>query len=163
MRGTAIALAGAMVASLLSGCDPNPEVAEGKPLPVCPSTGRAFTAQQLIDILVDDQMKNYIRNYCSTQYATLDEFYKRNPNCCNIDFDHAALEQEPISWRYFGRSGYLIGDVHIEYVCGDNGEHVASARSGSDYDITSCGVIGEGTIFRAESPEPPSTVIKRFK
>ena len=163
MRGVAVVLSSAMVASLLSGCDPSPEVAEGKPLPVCPGTGRAFTAQQLIDILVYREMRNRIQTSCSTQYATLDAFYKRNPECCGIDFNHAAYEEGPIDWRYLGSVGYLIGDAHIEYVCGDNSEHIPDSWSRSDYDITSCGVIGEGSTTNEESPWPLSTVIKRFK
>ncbi len=133
----------------LSGCGPDdePVVAKGKPLPPCPQTGRVYTESELIDVAAENLISRDMSR-CSVKYSSVAEFHRRNPKCCEIDYDHINL-REPITQRTLSGIGYLIGGVTLNHFCGSEDRSVGKYRIGFA-NITSCGVITESTAFPAD-------------
>ncbi len=143
MARKSTALVAIAVSSLmLTSCKPEPVVVDGQPFPACPATGKTFTAQELVDIVVRDEIER--SHGCIAEHMPLKDFYLRNPHCCDIDVEHDRYNYTMVH-RVMGADGYLIGDVQVHYACGDFAGFIRKFA-----DVTSCGtIVGSQTAIDA--------------
>jgi hypothetical protein len=141
MARMSAALVAIAVSSLtLASCKFEPVVVDGQPFPACPATGKTFSAQELMDIVVRDEIKRIDGSQnCIAENTSLKDFHLRNPHCCDIDLDHDRFNYTMVH-RVMGADGYLIGDVQVHYLC-VNGDVDTGEFERKFADVTSCGVI----------------------
>jgi hypothetical protein len=136
----------------LASCEkddgPDPTVEDGKPFPVCASTGKRSSTQQLIDVAVRRLIEQ--ERFCSVKYSSPEQFYRMNPHCCDIDVKHMFFNQ-PIERRRLSGIGFMIGQLKMYHYCGSPKKGVGQYTIGYA-NITSCDVITEFTTVPAEQP-----------
>jgi hypothetical protein len=133
-------------AMILCGCDPNGSKESKAEFPTCARTGRSFTTQELIDIVVRDQIRiMQATKLCRADYKTLHQFYQENPKCCEIDRAHLAGNQA-LRERNLGEDGWLIGSIQVKYYCGSEDDPRVGRQSIGSANITSCGVITDSAV-----------------